>query len=301
MDIRQINYFVQVADCGNYSLASQKLFVSQPALSKTIKNMEEELGFVFFYTFQRKQHLTDAGKAFYDKAVELLKEYNELMEMAYDEAGVDKGSVEIGLSTSTGSALFSRIYPKFKAKYPLIDINIMESDGNSLIEAVNRKDIDAAIIDTTEMSSEEKENFEVTDLMTSEVVLVTYAGNPLASRECLEAEDVDNIDLLLYNRSPEDIMNYIKKTRIKPNIKFSSSHWFLLFELVASEYGSVLAPRYIYDLLKNDKITALPINYGFCSRSISLISRKDDNRSRACRIFVDFLSDKSNYQDVSIK
>ena len=67
MDIRQLHYFIQVADCGNYSKASQKLFISQPALSKTIKNMEEEMGFTFFYTHQRKQHLTDAGQAFYDK------------------------------------------------------------------------------------------------------------------------------------------------------------------------------------------------------------------------------------------
>jgi DNA-binding transcriptional LysR family regulator len=73
MDIRQLNYFIQVADCGSYSLASQKLFVSQPALSKTIKNMEEELGITFFYTYQRRQHLTDAGQAFYDKASHLVK------------------------------------------------------------------------------------------------------------------------------------------------------------------------------------------------------------------------------------
>lgn len=74
MDIRQLNYFVQVADCGSYSKAAQKLFISQAALSKTIKNMEEEMGFAFFYTHQRKQLLTEAGQAFYDKTVHFLGE-----------------------------------------------------------------------------------------------------------------------------------------------------------------------------------------------------------------------------------
>lgn len=52
MDIRQLAYFVQIAECGSYSLASQKLYITQPALSKVIKNMEEEMGFPFFYTYQ---------------------------------------------------------------------------------------------------------------------------------------------------------------------------------------------------------------------------------------------------------
>ena len=50
MDVKQLNYFVQIAKYGSYSLASQKLYISQPALSKVIKNMEEEMGFTFFYT-----------------------------------------------------------------------------------------------------------------------------------------------------------------------------------------------------------------------------------------------------------
>ena len=51
MDVKQLNYFVQIAKYGSYSLASQKLYISQPALSKVIKNMEEEMGFTFFYTY----------------------------------------------------------------------------------------------------------------------------------------------------------------------------------------------------------------------------------------------------------
>lgn len=80
MDVKQLNYFVQIAKYGSYSLASQKLYISQPALSKVIKNMEEEMGFTFFYTYQRKQKLTDAGQAFYEKAVRLIENYNDLIQ-----------------------------------------------------------------------------------------------------------------------------------------------------------------------------------------------------------------------------
>ena len=97
MDIKQLNYFVQIAQCGSYSLASQKLYISQPALSKVIKNMEDEMGFSLFYTYQRKQKLTDAGQLFYDKAVKLLEGYNDLIQTTYVEECIDKGHVKIGL------------------------------------------------------------------------------------------------------------------------------------------------------------------------------------------------------------
>lgn len=115
MDVKQLNYFVQIAKYGSYSLASQKLYISQPALSKVIKNMEEEMGFTFFYTYQRKQKLTDAGQAFYEKAVRLLDNYNDLIQTTYTEEGIDKGHLRIGLSVAGGGALFSHIVPGFNA------------------------------------------------------------------------------------------------------------------------------------------------------------------------------------------
>ena len=136
MDIRQLHYFIQVADCGNYSKASQKLFISQPALSKTIKNMEEEMGFTFFYTHQRKQHLTDAGQAFYDKAVHILKEYEALMNTEYEDTGVVSGHLTIGLSAAAGPALFAHVSPKFTSIYPLIDISLIEKDSSIIQEEV---------------------------------------------------------------------------------------------------------------------------------------------------------------------
>ena len=201
MDIRQLNYFVQVADCGNYSLASQKLFVSQPALSKTIKNMEDELGFTFFYTYQRKQKLTDAGQAFYEKAVKLLKEYDELMQMTYDEAGIDKGHVNIGLSTAAGPALFGHIFPDFREKYPLIEFSLIEKDTNILKDEILRKDIDVAIIDLRHISPDERDLYDIVELVTSDIVIAACVDNPLAKYEAISYSDLDGKNFILYNKS----------------------------------------------------------------------------------------------------
>ena len=302
MDIRQLNYFVQVADCGNYSLASQKLFVSQPALSKTIKNMEEELGFTFFYTYQRRQHLTDAGKIFYDKAIKLLKEYDELMEISYDEAGIDKGHINIGLSTAAGPALFSHIYPLFRKQYPLIDFTLTENDTDVLKEDVLKKSIDLAIIDVTFIHEEDQDLFDIYELVRSDIVMVASVDNPLSRYESIKYTDLNGKDLILYNKNPSNVgplSSEFKRANSKPNVVFSSSQWHLIFELVAADIGIVIPPYYIYDTLKNDKITAVPLAEDGGKRSIALISKKDENRSRACRTFINFATDISMYDGVS--
>ena len=324
MDIRQLNYFVQVADCGNYSLASQKLFVSQPALSKTIKNMEDELGFTFFYTYQRKQKLTDAGQAFYEKAVkllkeydelmqmtysrliighlhQLLKEYDELMQMTYDEAGIDKGHVNIGLSTAAGPALFGHIFPDFREKYPLIEFSLIEKDTNILKDEILRKDIDVAIIDLRHISPDERDLYDIVELATSDIVIAACVDNPLAKYESISYSDLDGKNFILYNKSAaasDQMLMDIKNSNARPRIAFSSSQWYLIFEMVSANIGVVAVPYYIYNKLRFPKITAIPIEGDTGRRTIGLIAKKDDNMSRACRTFIKYASNKDLYIDL---
>lgn len=301
MDIRQLNYFVQVADCGNYSLASQKLFVSQPALSKTIKNMEDELGFTFFYTYQRKQKLTDAGQAFYEKAVKLLKEYDELMQMTYDEAGIDKGHVNIGLSTAAGPALFGHIFPDFREKYPLIEFSLIEKDTNILKDEILRKDIDVAIIDLRHISPDERDLYDIVELATSDIVIAACVDNPLAKYEAISYSDLDGKNFILYNKSAaasDQMLMDIKNSNARPRIAFSSSQWYLIFEMVSANIGVVAVPYYIYNKLRFPKITAIPIEGDTGRRTIGLIAKRDDNMSRACRTFIKYASNKDLYIDL---
>ena len=304
MDIRQLHYFVQVADCGNFSLASQKLFVSQPALSKTIKNMEDELGFTFFYTYQRRPCLTDAGQAFYEKAVNLLKEYDALMEMTYDEAGIDKGHIKIGLSTAAGPALFSHIYPKFSEKYPLINFTLEEKDTNVLKDEILKKDIDVAFIDLKHMHKEEEDLFDIYELVKSDIIVVTSENNPLAKYERIAYTDLDGKDIILYSggrMNADQMETDIRSSNAKPHVVFSSSQWYLIFELISANIGVVTAPYYIYDKLKAPGITAIPLDDENKTRTIGMITKRDDHKSRACRTFVNFASDCTLYDDMTAK
>ena len=304
MDIRQLHYFVQVADCGNFSVASQKLFVSQPALSKTIKNMEDELGFTFFYTYQRKQRLTDAGQAFYEKAVHLLKEYDALMEMTYDEAGIDKGHIKIGLSTSAGPALFSHIFPKFRKTYPQIEFSIIEKDTNMLKEDILRKDIDLAFVDLNNLRNDDFDIFDVFELIRSDLVIAASAESPLSKYESIAYSDLDGKDFIAYNvaqYSSGQVEHEIKNAGSRLNVVLTSSQWNFIFEMVSANIGFAIVPYYIYNKLKTPNIIAIPIEATSGKRNIGLIASNDENRTRACRTFINYASNRELYTDIESK
>lgn len=301
MDIRQLKYFVQIADSGNYSLASQKLFVSQPALSKTIKSMEEELGFEFFYTYQRRQHLTDAGQAFYDKAVHLIKEYNSLMNTAYDESGINKGHLTIGLSAAAGPALFGHISPRFAAMYPLIEVSITEKDTTTLKEEIFKRDTDAAFIDLSYIRKEEENLFDIFRIAESDLVVVVSQSNPLFFFKSIKYDDLDGKDLIIYQheeRSAGQLGMDLRIPNSRPHIVLTSSQWHLIFDLVEADLGITIAPYYLFDRFRVPGIKAIPIDEPSSKRIIALITKKDENRSKALRTFIEFASRKEQYSEM---
>ncbi len=302
MDIRQLNYFVQVADCGSYSLASQKLFISQPALSKAIKNIEDEMGFSFFYTYQRRQRLTDKGQAFYDKVVKLLANYEELIQLTYLEAEIDKGHVSVGLSTAAGPALFAHIFPVFRKAFPQITFSVMEKETNVLKEAVMRKDLDAAYVDMSHVKEvEDTDNFEIYWLTRSDIVIVTNADSPLAQLNEARYTDLAGHPMIMFSGG-KDFSNQVegdmKEWGVKPEVVLASNQWNFIMDMIAGGMGYVLAPYYIYEKFKNPKLSCVLLDENTRQRDIALITKKGEYRSRACANFLAFASKPESYEGI---
>ncbi len=302
MDIRQLNYFVQVADCGSYSLASQKLFISQPALSKAIKNIEDEMGFTFFYTSQRKQKLTDAGQAFYEKAVKLLESYDELIKVTYLEEEIDKGHLSIGLSMAAGPALFTHVFPNFKRQYPQITFSVLEKETSVLKDALLRKEIDLAYIDLNHIREpEDTDNFDVFELIRSELVLAVSVENLMAEMEEIRYDELDGKRLILFDGgkdSSSQVELDMRNMGVKPEIVLSSTQWNFIMDMVASDMGAVICPYYIFSKFKTPKITYVRLNKEMANRDIGIIVKKGEYRTRACMNFLKYATENDAYDDV---
>lgn len=303
MDIKQLNYFVQIAQCGSYSLASQKLYISQPALSKVIKNMEDEMGFSLFYTYQRRQKLTDAGQIFYEKAVKLLESYNDLIQTTYVEECINKGHLKIGLSVVAGGALFSHIIPGFTKLYPQITFSILERETNILKEELLKKNLDAAYIDLHHLNdAEDQENFEVFELFQTENVLAVSVDNPLAQRKDVSYEELEGQKLILYNGGKEvssQIELDLKKMGISPNVAFVSTQWNFILDSVANNMGVVVCPYYIYSKYERPQLTYVRLKPDVAYRSVGIIAKKNEYKTRASICFWEYATDLLNYEGIT--
>ena len=111
MNIQQLTYIVEIANCKSISRAAEYLFVSQPALSQQIRNLEKELGYRVFHRTSKGLELTEKGNVFYQKAQEMLKDWNCFKEEVI--SGTEHKKLKIGL----GARVYSnRLFPKI-ARY----------------------------------------------------------------------------------------------------------------------------------------------------------------------------------------
>src|SRR5690625_1473517 len=142
MDIRQLEYFYEVAKHLNFTKAAAHLHISQPSLSKTIKNLESELGGALFYRGPKQLELTDAGKAFLVNTKKVLEAFENLTSELNDVIELRKGEIKIGIPPIIGAAFFSRIIGKYKEKYPSIEMSLTEVGSKKIKHGVEEGTLD---------------------------------------------------------------------------------------------------------------------------------------------------------------
>lgn len=113
MDFKQVSYFTAVAQEGSFSKASETLGVSQPTLSIAVKKLEEELGVKLFYSFDRRQHLTDEGLRLLDGTKQMLDLYRKTVEEVKTSNSFSSGTFTLGLSPLFGACFFGDLIPSF--------------------------------------------------------------------------------------------------------------------------------------------------------------------------------------------
>ena len=138
--------FYTVANHGNITKASEELMISQPAISKSIKNLEEQLGGTLFIRTKRGVILTDEGKEFY-KYIKQAMEYIQNAESKFtDLINLETGSIKIGISTTLTKEFLLPFLEIFHAKYPNINIEINTDITNELIPKLRNGLIDMIIL-----------------------------------------------------------------------------------------------------------------------------------------------------------
>lgn len=146
MDIRQLRYFVAIADSGSITKAARHLNISQPPLSKQLRLLEEELGTTLFHRNSRSISLTSEGIILYKRAKVILKEYYETCQEFENLKNGIHGSINIGTITSSALMLLPSILEKYQSLRPDINFQIYEASSDQVLQLVENETVDIGII-----------------------------------------------------------------------------------------------------------------------------------------------------------
>ena len=172
MNLKQLEYFVQVAELGSFSKAALALDIAQPALSRQVRSLETELSQQVFLRNGRGVALTDAGKRLFDHSVAII----QLMAHAREDLGASRdepvGRVTIGLPPSMGRQLTVPLIDRFKKQLPAARLAIVEGLSTHIVEWVTTGRIDVGLV----YNPDAQAGLEITPLLQEPLALVSHAA-----------------------------------------------------------------------------------------------------------------------------
>lgn len=290
MDIKQISYFMAVAQEGSFSRAAEKLEVSQPTLSMAVKKLEEELGAELFYSFNRRQNLTDEGLRLKEGAAKLLEVYQETIENVKLSDYVGSGAVTLGLSPLFGACFFGDLIPSFSAAYPNIKINMLEDGANKINELVEKGEVDLAVTLNTERTA----SFASCHFSTQRNVALLHKKHPLANAKSITVADLKEDSFAIFNQDfilNRQIMSACHAAGFRPKIALLSSQWDFMVELVSRNRAVSILPKPVLDKHPDPNVVCVPLMDSMKYWDIVLAWNKQKYMSKSCRLFLDYVKE----------
>lgn len=145
MEIRHIKYFIAVAEELNFGRAAERLNISQPPLSRQIKQLEDEIGVELFYRTKQKVELTYSGKVFLDYSYKILEKIDQACKDTLNAAKGKKGSIRISYASALNETLM-QIITLFQKQYPDIKIYLHHSISTKIFEDLENEEIHIGVL-----------------------------------------------------------------------------------------------------------------------------------------------------------
>lgn len=277
IDFELYRVFYTVANNGNITKASEELNISQPAISKSIKNLEEQLGGNLFVRTKRGVILTEEGKEFYSYIKQAIEYINNAENKFTELVNLETGCIKIGVSATLTKEFLLPYLEKFHKMYPKIDIQIITNISSELLPKLRNGLIDIVILNLA------RENYgNDIDIIKCKKINDCFVVNKnyldLVNKD-LSIKDLNKYPLILQSKGSntrEFLDNFASSYDIvlKPNMELASYSLVLEFAKIGLGIGYV-TKDYIKNELKNNELYELTIKEKIPSRYIGIALSKN--------------------------
>ena len=288
MDLRQLRYFVTVAEELHFGRAAQRLHMAQPPLSQAIRRLEDELGVVLLRRTTRSVTLTVAGRAYLERAREILADVDAAADQARRVAAGAVGHLTIGCVGSATYSVLPALSRRLRAELPGVDLAFRgEMLAPDQAEALRTGAIDVALLRPPAADL----SLTMHTLRRDRLVVAVPADHPLARRSRLRVPDLAGIDLVVHSADHRSVMydvvlGLLRGAGVEPRIRHEVGETSTLVTLVAGGLGAAIVPEPV-TALALDGVAYVPLAAAGARVELAVAHRSDRDEphlTRAVRV-----------------
>lgn len=268
MDLDQLRYFLRVAERQNFTRAAEDLAISQPALSRSIQRLEEELGQPVFERKTRSVSLTDAGTLLQARAQQVLTILEDTKAEITDDG--QSGRVRVGAIPTIAPYFLPELLRTFSKEFPKATLIVQENTTVALLKSCTQGEIDLAILALPVPAK----YLEVEVLFEEELLLVLPCDHPLVGKEKIRLSDVEPFPFVLLDEAhclSDNIVSFCRQRSVQPVAVERASQLAMVQELVSLSHGISMIPAMARHLDQTDRRVYRSIAGKKPTRSIAVV------------------------------
>jgi LysR family nitrogen assimilation transcriptional regulator len=290
MDLRQLHYFLAVAETLNVSRAATHVWISQPALSRQIQLLEEELQVALFERKARGMALTEAGQLLRQKASAVMKDITSIKEVLSSQALEPTGTVTLGIPSSLRAMLTRRVATRFSKAFPKVLLRIHEGSSRAIRDSVAAGQTDIALFSTEEPFSQ----FKCTPMLSEKLLAIMPPDAGLSMDHPIDIRTLCRTPLILTSY-PNSLRKLIDRAASEAGVEIKVSMEVdmsaLMCDLAAQGLGCAVLPYCAaHELLAAKQVSAAPVK-GLTISWIAAYSRERILSTAAQHLFTALTSE----------
>ncbi|ALS32478.1 MULTISPECIES: LysR family transcriptional regulator [Pseudoalteromonas] len=285
--ITQLRHFVWVAELKGFHYAAQKACRTQPAISLSIRDLENKLGADVFEKRSTKSTMTELtpfGRNFLPKAKELIAHHDSISQDMVLMRQNKTGHLRLASVPSIGCRLLPNLLSKFVADLPELHISLYDDNSETVLKKVEKQQVDLGIASLT--PGHEHDNVLFTPIWQDEIGVVCHKDNPLTHVQELHWQDLQQQRFISNGTS-----RLLKKTAAEPlleNSQFYISNMLSLIAMLETGMGITTLPRFAFPQ-HNNTLCFIPLKTPHVVREIGIVQLKNKSLAPAAQALTDFI------------
>lgn len=295
MDIRSLVQFLQIAKDGSYTKAAATLYLAQPTLSKTIHNLEDELGVPLFQKDKQRTELTDYGRRLVKIATPIVNDFQHIPEWLHSQDHLCTGSINIGATPMLASLYLISSISHFCKQYPQVELKLYERNTLEVQHMVEEGACDVGMC--MQHPALLKAPLDTYPLFSKEIVALIPRENPLSERKTVRMADLRNEKFNIYTSGhaiKDAIYSRCREAGFLPNSNFTSNTTQLLIRLSETGNGITILPKPFLSRTEYPNLVPIPFDPIF-PWNCCLITKKGRYQTYTTRMLIEFIL--SSFQD----